>query len=135
MNTVTTIARLLLGAVFTLAGAFPFFVTAPAPLPGLAGTFNQVFYHSHWALFLGAAQVTIGVLLLANRFVPLALVMLAAFLYNSFAFHITMMPSGLPGPIIVLLLAYPIARRHWPVLAPLFRSNREAPSTPPVHAG
>jgi hypothetical protein len=33
--------------------------------------------------------------------VPLALTMLAAFLYNSFAFHITMAQSSLAAPLVV----------------------------------
>ncbi|HYZ16333.1 MAG TPA: DoxX family membrane protein [Candidatus Acidoferrum sp.] len=103
MAAATTIARLLLGLLFTFAGASAFFMTPPH-LPGLAGAFNDVFSQSHWSLFLGAAQVVIGVLLLINRFVPLALIMLAAFLYNSFAFHITMAQSSLFAPLIVTAL-------------------------------
>lgn len=128
MNLVITIARILLGLIFAFAGTIPFFMSTPPPLPGLAGTFNQVFYASHWALFLGVAQIVIGLLLLANRFVPVALIMLAAFLYNSFAFHITMAQSGLPAPIIVLVLGYIVARPYRAVFAPLFASapRREA---------
>lgn len=104
MTIITTIARILLGLLFAFAGAMAFFISNPPPQPGLAGTFDEVFYHSHWALFVGAAQLALGIMLLANRFVPLALVMLAAFLYNSFAFHITMAPGALPAPVIVLVL-------------------------------
>jgi uncharacterized membrane protein YphA (DoxX/SURF4 family) len=115
MNIATIIARILLGLIFVLAGAVSFFITTPPPQPGLAGTFNDVFIHSHWALFVGTAQLILGVLLLINRYVPIALIMLAAFLYNSFAFHITMAQSGLPAPIVVLAL--------WLVVALKYRSN------------
>jgi uncharacterized BrkB/YihY/UPF0761 family membrane protein len=64
---------------------------------------------------VGTAQLILGVLLLINRYVPIALIMLAAFLYNSFAFHITMAQSGLPAPIVVLAL--------WLVVALKYRSN------------
>lgn len=115
MNIAATISRIVLGLIFTLAGVMAFVMTTPPPLPGLAGTFNDVFVHSHWALFVGAAQVAIGVLLLANRYVPIALIMLAAFLYNSFAFHITMAPGALPAPLIVLVL--------WAIIASQYRSS------------
>jgi len=118
MNTVTTIARILLGLLFTFAGVLPFIMTGPPPQPGLAGTFNAVFFQSHWVLFVGAAQVVIGVLLLVNHFVPIALIMLAAFLYNSFAFHATMAPSALPAPFIVLVL--------WLIVAAQYRSRLAA---------
>jgi hypothetical protein len=90
--------------LFVFAGIMPFIMSSPPPLPGLAGQFNQVFFASHWAQFIGVAQIIIGVLLLANRFVPIALIMLGAFLYNSFAFHLTMAPGALPAPLVVLAL-------------------------------
>lgn len=121
MNIATTIARILLGLLFTAAGAMQFLITNPPAQPGLAGTFTEVFIHSHWALFIGAAQLAIGLLLLANRYVTIALIMLAAFLYNSFAFHITMAPSALPAPVIVLALGLLVALKYRSNFAQLVR--------------
>jgi hypothetical protein len=112
MNIAATAARILLGIIFTLAGIFTCITTNPPPQPGLAGTFNDAFIHSHYSIFIGVAQLVIGVLFLLNRYVPIALIMLAAFLYNSFAFHITMMPLGLPAPIIVFVLWLIVALRY-----------------------
>jgi hypothetical protein len=123
MNTAATIARILLGLIFTLAGIVPFIMSSPPPQPGLAGTFNDVFFRSHWVLFIGAAQLVMGLLLLANRFVPIALIMLAGFLYNSFAFHITMAPAGLPAPVIVLALWLLVSLQHRDVFAPLAKAR------------
>jgi putative oxidoreductase len=89
-----------------------YFLGNPPPQPGLAGQFDAAFFASHYALFVGAAQLTIGVLLLLNRFVPVALVMLAAFVYNSFAFHATMAPSSLWAPFVLIALAMPTALRY-----------------------
>ena len=122
MNIATTIARILLGLLFAFAGAMAFFV-APPPQPGLAGVFNDVFYHSHWIYFLGAAQITLGALLLANRFVPVALMMLAAFLYNSFAFHLTMAQSSLPAPIVVFALWLLVSLKYRSIFAPLLAAK------------
>jgi len=127
MKIARLVARILLGLGFVFAGATSFIVTHPPPLPGLAGTFNAVFYASHWAQFVGFAQVVAGVLLLANRFVPVALIILAAFLYNSFAFHITMAQSALFAPIIVLALWLLIATEYRAVFAPIFTAR------PPEH--
>lgn len=121
MNIAATIARIALGLLFTFAGVMAFVITSPPPEPGLAGAFNTLFVHSHWALFVGAAQAVIGVLLLANRYVPIALIMLAAFLYNSFAFHITMAPGALFAPVIVLVLCVPIALKYRSAFAQLVR--------------
>jgi putative oxidoreductase len=130
MNVAAAIARILLGLLFITAGTFSFFIAHPAPVPGLAGQFIDVFYRSHWALFIAAAQVTLGALLLVNRFVPLALIMLAAFLYNSFAFHTMMLPSTVFAPIAVLALWSLVAWPYRRLFAPIFAA-KPAGNCPP----
>ena len=49
-------------------------------------------------------QVIGGVLLLANRFVPLALVLLAPIVVNIVLFHAFMAPSGLPIAVFTAAL-------------------------------
>lgn len=144
MNIATTGARLLLGLLFTFAGASTFFMSSPPPQPGLAGAFNDVFFKSHWVLFVSAAQLILGVLLLINRFVPVALIMLAAFLYNSFAFHLTMAQSSLFAPVMVFALWLLVALKYRGLFAPIFaatpavpepsRAGRQTPGTGPTMA-
>ena len=122
MTLATTSARVLLGLLFTLSGASAFFITPPH-MPGLAGTFYDVFAQSHWALFVAAAQFASGMMLLSNRFLPLALTILAAFLYNSFAFHITMAPSSVGAPFIVTALWALVALKYRALFAQLFASR------------
>ena len=121
MNIAATVARIVLGVLFTFMGVMAFTMSSPPPLPGLAGTFNQAFYASHWLWFIAAAQFIIGVLFLINRYVPIALIMLAAFLYNSFAFHITMLPSAIFAPIVVFVLWLVVALKYRSAFAPLVR--------------
>ncbi len=132
MNLAATFARILLGLLFVTAGSLPFFIAHPAPMPGLAGAFVDVSYRSHWVLFVSAAQITLGVLLLVDRFVPVALIMLAAFLYNSFAFHITMLPNTLPAPIAVLALWFVVAWQYRGLFAPIFRAKPSRNCPPAV---
>ena len=122
MQVVRTIVRILIGLLFILAGATAF-AFAPPPQPGLAGTVNDALYRSHWSLFVAFAQIVIGVLLVANRYVPLALVMLFAFLYNSFAYHFGTSPALLPIPLIVVALALFIGWPYRTTFAPLFRAK------------
>jgi putative oxidoreductase len=121
-----TLARIALGLVFTLAGASIFFLIAnPPPLqPGLAGAFQQAFFQSHWVVFVDLVELAAGVLLLANRFVPLALVLLGAVLSNILAFHITMQPSTIGLPTILTGLWFALAYHHRAQLAPLFTKGR-----------
>jgi peptidoglycan biosynthesis protein MviN/MurJ (putative lipid II flippase) len=61
-------------------------------------------YVSHYLALIFGVQVVGGVLLLANRFVPLALAMLAPVIVNILSFHALMAPSGLPLALFVALL-------------------------------
>jgi putative oxidoreductase len=106
MKYATIAARVLLGLAFTAAGLGGFalaFNPPPAPA-GLAGAFQSVFFQSHWVLVVDAVEFIAGLALLINRYVPLALTMLAAVLVNILTFHITMMPAGIvPGLILTSL--------------------------------
>lgn len=123
MNVVTLLSRILLGLVLFAAGLGTFLMKQPAAVPGVAGQFNAIMFTSHFTLFIAAAQFVMGVLLLVNRYVPLALMMVAGFIYNSFAFHITMLPSAIFAPIIVSILWLAIAWPYRSLFAPLFAAK------------
>jgi putative oxidoreductase len=117
-----TVARVVLGLVFTASGISGFaflFMAAPPPPPGLAGAFTDIFFRSHWVQFVDGVELISGVLLLANRYVALALVALIAVIANMFWFHLSMQPAGLPAPLILLALWIVVALRHRAALLPL----------------
>ena len=112
MKIVTMIARYLLGLIFLVFGLNKFLGFLPMPpLPtGAAGQFFTVLVSTHYIYFVGAFEVVSAILLLVNRYVPLALMLLAPVIFNIALFHTLMAPSGLPlaGFVIVLwlLVAY-----------------------------
>jgi putative oxidoreductase len=109
----TIIARVILGLAFVIFGLnfLLNFLPQPPPPSGLAGDYSKVFVASHLAAAVGAMQFLSGLLLLAGRFVPLALTILAAILFNILAFHILMDPQGIgPGIIATLLWAFLVSR-------------------------
>jgi hypothetical protein len=129
MQIATTGARLLLGVIFGAAGISGFLIInnpPPAP-PGLATAFQNVFFASHWVLFVDAIECVAGVLLVANVYVPLALLALAGVIYNMFVFHLMMMPIGLPAPIIATALWILTATPYRAVLEPLLKPKLHAP--------
>ena len=74
MKILVLIARLLLGlvsVVFGLNGFLNFLSMGPMPT-GLAGQFMGALVLSHYYWVVAALQIIGGVLLLVNRFVPLA---------------------------------------------------------------
>src|SRR5260370_13346149 len=107
VKTATIIARILLGLMFVIFGSnfFLNFIPMPPPPPGLAGDYCKVFAASRYMYVLGALQLLSGLLLLIGRFVPLALTILAAMIFNIWTFHILMDPKGLfPMAIIAIVL-------------------------------
>ena len=106
MKIASTIARYLLGLLFTVFGLNGFlnFIHQPPPTNPLALQFFGAIIASHFAAFFFAVQLIGGLLLLSGRFVPLALILIAAELYNILGFHLTMAPSGLPLPLIAVVL-------------------------------
>ncbi len=129
MNRVATIARVLLGIQFVIFGlnGFVRFLPAPPSIPPLAAAFYAAIVTSHFTFFVFGVQLIAGLLVLVNRYVPLALVVLGAVLANIFAFHITMWPQAIfPMPIVALVLWFLTA---WPIrsqFAPLFAQKVEA---------
>jgi hypothetical protein len=95
----TTGARLLLGLTFFVFGLNGFLNFIPPPsghVPEGAMAFGGAIFQTGylWQLLKGT-EVLVGALLLANRFVPLALVIIAPVVVNIFAFHLFLEPSGL----------------------------------------
>src|SRR5499425_1141372 len=105
MRTVSVIARYLAGVIFLVMGLNGFLHFIPFPPPaGIAGQFMGALYVSHYLWVIFAFQVIAGVLLLVNRYVPLAVAVLAPVIVNILFFHALMAPSGLPLALFVAIL-------------------------------
>lgn len=106
MKIASVIARYLLGLMFTVFGlnGFLHFIHQPPPPNPLAIQFFVATGASHFAAFFFAAQLIGGLLLLSGFFVPLALTVLAAELYNILAFHLTFAPAGIPPALVASVL-------------------------------
>jgi uncharacterized membrane protein YphA (DoxX/SURF4 family) len=121
MKIATTIARYVLGLIFTVFGLNGFFNFIPAPPPPpIASQFLGALLASHYMVPVFLLQVLCGVLFLANRSVPLALTMIAPVIVNILLFHILMNPAGIvPGAIATVcwLLVFSTVR---PAFAGLF---------------
>jgi putative oxidoreductase len=103
---VAMICRVLMGVVFLVFGAnliIPFLPTPSLP-PGAMKDFTTVLGSTHYAVVVGFFQLVPGILLLINRYVPLALTVLAGELVNILAFHILVARSGVfPVPIVMVI--------------------------------
>jgi putative oxidoreductase len=122
MKIVALIARILLGLVFLVFGLNGFLHFIPSgPMPtGAAGQFIGALISSHYFMVIAGLQVLGGALLLVNRYVPLALVILGPVIVNIFFFHALMAPAGLPLALVVVVLWGIVAARNWQYLSGIF---------------
>ena len=105
MKLASVIARFLLGLIFLVFGLNGFLHFIPMPPPtGVAGQFMGALFVSNFLSVIFVIQLIGAVLLLVNRFVPLALTLLAPIIVNVLLFHILMAPSGLPLALVVTVL-------------------------------
>ena len=105
MKITTVIARFLLGFIFLVFGLNGFLHFIPSSPPsGTAGQFVGALFVSHYLVPIFLLQVISAVLLLVNRYVPLALTLLAPIIVNILLVHILMLPSGLPLALVVTVL-------------------------------
>ncbi|MGH9586167.1 MAG: hypothetical protein ACRD3F_04405 [Acidobacteriaceae bacterium] len=106
MKKLFIIARYLLGLMFTIFGLNGFlnFIHQPPPANPLAIQLFVAISSSHFAAFFFAVQLIGGLLLLSGYFVPLALTLLAAELYNILAFHLTLAPAAIAPALVACAL-------------------------------
>ncbi len=124
MRIVSVIARYLAGVIFFVIGLNGFLHFIPFPPPtGIAGQFMGALYVSHYLWVIFGFQLVAGGLLLVNRYVPLALAILAPVIVNIFCFHAFMAPSGLPRAFFVALLWVLIFIDVRPAFSGLFQSR------------
>src|SRR6202045_2547468 len=105
MKYIFVIARVLLGLVFTVFGLNGFLHFFPnPPVPGLAGQFMGALLGSHYYVIAFGTELIGGVLLLSNRYVPLALTLLGPVMLTIFGFQFFLDSKNLAPAIVVTVL-------------------------------
>jgi putative oxidoreductase len=131
MKTLSLIARFLLGLIFLIFGLNGFLHFIPMPLPsGVAGQFMEALFVSRYLLVVASLQVVTAVLLLINRYVPLALSLLAPVIVNILLFHVLMAPSGIALALIVTVLWTLVFAGVRPAFAGLLQQRVQTESLP-----
>jgi len=133
---VPVVARTLLGLAFLVFGAnfFLHFLPEPSPPPE-AGAFLGALVAGKILTIAKVIEVVAGLLLIGNRFVPLALTVLAPVEIGILAFHAVYAPSGLPLPLILVALTIYLAWAYRAAFAPMLRARVEplAPESAAAH--
>lgn len=97
--------RILFGIFCVVFGLNKFlnFMSFP-PIPGDGGTLMGIYFTSGFIKIIGVLELVFGLLLLANKYVGVALIFLVAIMFNAFLFHVLHDMSNLAGAAIGLLM-------------------------------
>ena len=120
------IVRTLEGLLFVFSSVtFLTGLIQPPPLEGAIKTFNEGLAASgYFFTLLKITELVCGILLIAGRFVPLALVILSPIVINIFMVHLMMAPEGIPIAIFLvaafIFLAYCYRNAFAPLLTPKY---------------
>jgi uncharacterized membrane protein YphA (DoxX/SURF4 family) len=124
-------ARILFGLLFLVFGlnGFLHFIPQPAPperamafIGGLAST-------GYMFPLIKGVEVVVGVFLLVNRFVPLALALIAPNVVNILLFHAILEPSGLPMALAILAVELYLAWSYRDAYRSMLASRVEPTTT------
>lgn len=105
----TTIVRVLLGLMFLVFGLNGFlnFMPTPKDMPKEIMNVMGALKNAGYMTVVSGAEVLVALMLLTNRFVPLALAMLAPILVGILTFHIAMQPATIgPGIVVTAMELY-----------------------------
>lgn len=127
MKIVVLVCRVLLGLMFFVFGLnnILHFLKMPPP-SGDALTWIGIMGAHHWMNFVGVIMVVAGLLLLVNRFVPLALTLLAPVILNILLYHALLWPHGAAPAIAALVLELVLIAVYFRSFLPILAMNPEA---------
>ena len=129
----TNVSRFLLGFIFLVFGLNGFLHFIPMPPPsGVAGQFLGSMFVTKYLLFVFAIQLIGGVLLLINRYVPIALTILGPIIVNILLFHGLMNLDGVGLALFVTILWAVVFASVLSAFAGIFEARVEI-KTPPEH--
>jgi hypothetical protein len=113
-NKVPSVIRILLGALFVVFGANGFLNFLPTPAAtGSAGAFlGGLAAAGYMFPLIKATEILVGLALVTNRFVPLALTVLAPISINIFAYHLFLAPQGIGIAALIIGLQVALAWYH-----------------------
>lgn len=122
-STFTRILRTILGLGLIFFGLVKLIQFDFMPSPTFtdeASTFMDSLNTGYVLTVVGILEILIGMLLIFNKWVPFALILLAPISINVLLFHLFLDPPGLILAIIVVFLNAILIYKHWKSYRPLF---------------
>lgn len=122
---VPAIVRILLGLMFMVFGLNGFlnFMPAPKEMPENIMTALGGLMKGGYMTVVSGTEVIVAVMLLLNRFVPLALALLAPIVVGIITFHIALAPATIGPGIVVLVMELYLAWAYRGAFRPMLAAR------------
>jgi putative oxidoreductase len=123
MNTkIKIVLRIVLALILIIFGANKFLNFMPAPeFPEAAGNFWGALAKTGYMIpFIGATEIIVGLLLILNKWVGFALIVLAPIAVNMVLFHINLAPAAIGPAALVTILNAILIYAYWDKYKTLF---------------
>lgn len=128
----TIAVRVLFGALFAFSGFAKLFGLGPKSMDGMspeAVAFATALGESGFIMPITAVvELVAGIALLANRFAPLALALLAPLVVGIFGFHVLLAPDGAIMAVLIALAEVYLAWAYRDAFKPMLRYSHATPS-------
>lgn len=123
MGSMKKIARITLGLILLVYGANHFFDNFLG-LPSMPAEAQEILISmGYWLMYVKLFEMLVAIALLSNRFVPLALLVLAPISLNILTFHILYDLRGIiPGLLVAVLTAF-LIYQHFDFYRPFLQRN------------
>ena len=121
-----TAGRILLGLIFFVFGLNGFlnFLPQQSNIPEGALAFAGALLKTGYMFpLIKGTEVIAGAFLLSNRFVPLALTLVAPIVVNIFAFHAILAPAGVGLAAVIVALELSLAWAHREAFRPMLAAR------------
>ena len=122
---VTAIVRILLGLTFLVFGLNGFlnFIPQPKDIPQDIMAVTGALMKAGYMTVVSGTEVLVAVMLLMNRFVPLALALLAPIIVGILTFHIAIAPATIGPGIVVLTIELYLAWAYRGAFRPMLAAR------------
>ena len=99
--------RILFGLLCLIFGIDKFvpFLEVP-PIPGDGGELMRIYAKSGFLKMIGALEILGGLALLTNKFIPLAVILMLAIMFNALVIHLLYDPINSIGAIAGILMGF-----------------------------
>lgn len=120
---IVKIVQVILGLLLIVFGVNKFlnFMPSPENMPQAATDFMVSINNTGYLFkFIGFVEIVSGILILINKWVPFALLLIAPIVVNIILFHLALdLGSIMPGAVILILVVY-LFYSYWNKFKPLF---------------